>query len=335
MAVIHMEEAQGDNSASADLTNRKYTALVRCTTDDAADTGHTVLQYMIANGYGYRNSWSAGNDSNANAIITGIDPPQLIDGSCFKWETTVHYETIVFKMKDTSDGIPTTPVDVRPKITTRTIPRQVPVDKATYRSGFHADVGLTDGDESPVINSAGAVYVPAPTRARSNRLITIKRGIAAITIDEATLPTDWINSDAFTISDRQTTITVGAYELISRGWSTEPTEQEGIDFVMVTGEFELQKGGWRQEFLDRGITARAKAGDPDGKGGTVSASDIRAGMPEMRRIADLHGNPIGEPVNLDGNGQPLDVGDPPVYSLWSLEDETDVSVLSFFTGIVS
>jgi len=58
--------------------------------------------------------------------------------------------------------------------------------------------------------------------------------------------------------------------------------------------------------LDRGFTARANVGDPDGRGGTYSAGDFPEGSSGQRDILDPDGNPVSEPVLLDGKGKPLD-----------------------------
>lgn len=336
MPVIDMWQAAPENTANATLETREYTAAVYVRTDDPADTGHAVLEHMIANGYGYGSTYNAGNDANPLARIYQIDPPQLIPGSCDLWKAVARYRLLTPEEKDLNDQSPGNPVDLRPKISTSTVVREVPVDKATYRSGFHADVGLSDGDFSPIINSAKTILIPQPLRQKSNRILTITRNALAVTFSDTSFPEDWINDVAVTVSDRQTTVEIPIYGMKFLRWATSPQYHEGLDYVEVTGEFEVtwDEGGWRQDYRDEGIQCRAEAGDPDGRGGTISASDIKTGAPQIRRMIDQFGLPLPEPVRLDGNGKPLAPGDDTVYSTWSLLEEIDPKTLPFFAGIM-
>jgi len=70
--------------------------------------------------------------------------------------------------------------------------------------------------------------------------------------------------------------------------------------------------------LDRGLTARADDQDPDGRSGVISGSQAVPGQPAMRKILDQDGNPISDPVLLDGRGQPRTASEQqfPVYLRW-------------------
>ena len=59
-----------------------------------------------------------------------------------------------------------------------------------------------------------------------------------------------------------------------------------------------------------------------------------AGTPAQRRIMDPNGMPITEPILLNGNGQPLKLGDPPVYVTWSIYPEVDFRILNDFIPVV-
>jgi hypothetical protein len=81
--------------------------------------------------------------------------------------------------------------------------------------------------------------------------------------------------------------------------------------------------------LDRGLTARAEVGDADGRGGTYSVGDLPEGSSGTRVINDPDGNPISDPVLLDGRGQPR-VGSEakkPVYLLWRKYELADFNQL--------
>ena len=81
--------------------------------------------------------------------------------------------------------------------------------------------------------------------------------------------------------------------------------------------------------LDRGTAARADIGDADGRGGTYSSGDFPEGTPQVRDILDASGNPITEPVLLNGRGKPLDaVGSArPVYLTWLKYEGTNFNDL--------
>jgi len=81
--------------------------------------------------------------------------------------------------------------------------------------------------------------------------------------------------------------------------------------------------------LDRGVTARAEPGEPDGRGGTYSGGDFPDGASGTREITDPDGNPVSDPVLLDGRGQPR-VGSEakkPVYLRWRKYELADFNQL--------
>lgn len=86
--------------------------------------------------------------------------------------------------------------------------------------------------------------------------------------------------------------------------------------------------GWNRVVVDRGLDARRGQGDPNGAGGTVSASDLAAyGTVGHEPIKDKDGVPVSEPVLLDGNGQPLKPGETPVLLVYRTRPELLFSVI--------
>lgn len=88
-----------------------------------------------------------------------------------------------------------------------------------------------------------------------------------------------------------------------------------------TIEVHINPLGWRRQIVDRGLARRAIEGDPDGAGGTISASDINPGVPKIKRVVDSDGYPIAEPVLFDGDGQPLAPGLPVIYLEYEIYQE--------------
>lgn len=102
----------------------------------------------------------------------------------------------------------------------------------------------------------------------------------------------------------------------------------GEDWYDITLEFIEDEADVYE--LDRGFSARAEAGDPDGKGGTLSAGDIPEGGPVYRELTDANGNPLSEPALLNGKGQPL-TKDPTikaVYLRWEKYPSADFNQLN-------
>ncbi len=99
---------------------------------------------------------------------------------------------------------------------------------------------------------------------------------------------------------------------VSEEW--EPHIHYGQPWNTVTREFLYRETGWYVDELDQAVVARAIPGDPDGSGGYFSNSNKTQmeldGTPFCRRLLDPFGNPVTDPVPLNGNGQPLKGNDP-------------------------
>lgn len=102
-----------------------------------------------------------------------------------------------------------------------------------------------------------------------------------------------------------------------------------VNMEFLIEDAETRPKGWRLEVPDYGPSAKQEAGDPDGKGGTVSQQP--AGSPENRRMDDTHGKTIHHSVPLDGNGQPVPKGNlPSGYTriTWAAYKEADFNFLT-------
>ena len=334
MAVVEMWAGHGENTATANLETRELVATVFVRTDDAHDTGDSILDHMFLNGYGHGDHYHVGNDENTRAIIYQIDSPQLQPGSCTLWQTQVRYRVVTPSGEDQSGEIPDSPDLVQPSITTNSVMREVAIEEAIFRGGITLD-GVAVGDASPIMNSCNQILVPQPTRQKSNTLVSIGRNMLGVSVNSSTLPVEFVNQSTVVISARNTSVICSAQTLKHLAWRTNPVVVEGYDLVRVVGEFELDPHGWRRQYRDEGLQARARAGDPDGRGGTISAQQLKNGMPEVRRLFDFSGMPVSEPIRLDGAGQPLEPNQPTVYSSWSDMDEIELNTIPFFSGMLS
>lgn len=83
--------------------------------------------------------------------------------------------------------------------------------------------------------------------------------------------------------------------------------------------------------LDRGLSEYAESGDRDGRGGNYDSGDFVEGQPNQRRINDTEGQPITEPVMLDGKGKQNAIQKPDnaIYLRWEFAQPQDFSGIPF------
>jgi hypothetical protein len=96
----------------------------------------------------------------------------------------------------------------------------------------------------------------------------------------------------------------------------------GIKYFRRTCEIHINPLGWRRPLLDRGLNRRAAAGDRDAEGNIISASEVPQWVVPVRPITDPEGYTVSQPVNLDGNGAPLEAHKDPVYLEYGFYHET-------------
>jgi len=115
----------------------------------------------------------------------------------------------------------------------------------------------------------------------------------------------------------------------------EVARLNGIDYWPVTWGFEVKGTDWIDEILDRGFHRRRRVGDKDGKGGTVSQSDIIDGLPEESVLVDHDEMPLADPVPFNGDGEPLKKHEDQVWISYIKFEEFNFLTLDFFSGILT
>lgn len=194
--------------------------------------------------------------------------------------------------------------------------------------------------KGPISNSARIPIVPVPERDASSPAYRVKWVRSRADFD-FTFYINTVNSVAFTLTGSNllfTTFSNGVLyttfqklfapgTLRLRDVQVSPVKYYSRDAFEHTLEFVEDEQLLAE--LDRGTSARADIGDPDGRGGTYSSGDFPEGTPQVRDILDGSGNPITEPVLLNGKGKPLDaVGSAkPVYLKWLKYEGTDFNEL--------
>lgn len=317
----------GLNSCGVTANGREYTAELHIFGDDPEDTGHSVVEYLLTQGFVYGAPYVVGNDDTTDdTYLYEIEPPQLLQGSCVTWFTTLRYASINPALNSISGTVTTDPLELRPRISTSTVSRLKPQEKAIYLGGF--TTGWTVGVERLVTNSAGVQVIPAHEIDVHNLVVTIVRNFSSVIMNQATFPLKWINSKAFTLDSRQTKIPVPAYGMKFLGYRTEEVYEQETDFVRVTFEGELtdDPDGWRVLLLDHGTMI-------DTQDTSQYASSHQAPKEQM---VDRWNNVVSQPCNLNGAGLPVAVGDDAeFYGKWGFYRELDVKIMPFFLDIVS
>ena len=281
--------------------------------------------------------------------------------SGFIWHVEVTWKEIESDEPQSRDfptpkGNSTNPNDWSPSWIKRTQIVYEPAQQAYYKGGYsggaHAkldehsyDPGDPDADppipptpatKTAIVNSAFQPFARTPEKRRLIEIWSFRwlRTIAPNTLLNAE---NKLNSAAFTITlpgleartwDAETAL-IDTIDISSRRWGL-------VSLVEINAEIIVDPDGWRWAILDSGTAARADAGDPDGEGGTISPGDLVAGKPRLRQLVDGSANPqpLQNPVPLDGNGQPLDPGDDPVFGQWLDLDTIDFATLPYIEDLV-
>lgn len=317
MSVTEAVHHWNGTTGSRELGKQQYTAVWKVTTDTVNDQTATICDHFknagnlpyLGSAYSYR------NDSDSAATCTKIDPRRE-PKSHFQWEVVLTYSTPQSDEKEEkpdNNGNPTTDPALwidRLDISFRSI--MVPCEQAIYRGGFKAGGGAAmltpDGKVMIPCNSALVPCVPgleqevfiSVVRKQWNSGLAFQQAIADSFIGR-------VNSEAINVNVQflkyvaawpKFTVRIADY-----GGSPELINGKVVWVKRV--EAHINPLGWRRQVIDRGLHASAFPGDPDGRGGTLSASDVPTGAAPMRRIEDAQGFPVREPVLLDGKGQPL------------------------------
>jgi hypothetical protein len=321
--------------------------------DDDLDGPETVLSSMADNGLGQTyvlrtNTYVFGNDADPLAYLVSIGAPRRAGGDKLKkiWLVDTVYEFDLEKQPKLR------PVKIEPYYVQGT----EPIEYSPYFGAFNRVNGQWIGPKEfepgretykqgmvnyPIGNSSNVPILPAPEREKSTpayRVSWLKQ-----TALDASFYVDTYNSAPFNLESWVKIYNViGAPKIAPVFFKTFPygtlrlrdVQQPtvniyGQEWFNVTLEF-IEEDIYHYE-LDRGLSARAKAGDPDGRGGTYSEGDFPEGASGQREILDPDGQPVSDPVLLDGTGRPLreqSMSIPAVYLKWIKNEATNFNELN-------
>lgn len=329
----------------------EYRVRYRAYTNSPLDGPQLAIQYAEGHIARIGDYYAEGNDSRPTAWLRTWDAERE-SNSLEYWILTAVYRDEEVNEDDNrldDSGQPTdNPMDIRPEVECQTVQYTRPVEGAVYLSGFdpakRSHAMVNDGKFRPICNSALASFDPPPEADDSRWTIRVKRNVKTINCDE--VKTNCVNTAAVTFQYRGIKKTVPAWCGKLRDFQAAPRHHHQYgDYVEVTLFFDVKDvgdGTWRIKVLDQGLSARAMEGDPDGHGGLIY-EDSRAFVEEIcpqRRLVDPDGQPISEPVLLDGDGQPLnrwnDPANPkdPVYSEWRYYTEDDWNAWGILDGVI-
>jgi hypothetical protein len=343
MTILSHRSKAGANTSGVSAEGRELTAELWVESDDPEDTGHSVIQYLISEGFTYGAPYNVGNDnlssrSPVNTALYQIEPPQLAPGSATLWSVLLRYRQVVPRLQNAAGQLAATPISRRPAISISTITRAEGIEQAVYHGGFGAP-GWEPEQERQITNSAGTPYDPSKERDTHHAVLRVTRNLAFCQFDETNFPTKWVNNGNLTFQDRVTRVVVGVRQLKFLSWSTTPRFEDGIDYVEVTFEGEIKPGsGWLLEILDTGLyelgndryspDATVEIRNPTGEQAMVTTPVLLDGNGKANfvEIADPD-----NPGNMIRNGE---IG-PPHYGYWRIYEEIDIKTLGFFSGIVT
>lgn len=255
---------------------------------------------------------SGPNDSNSRAELVNVEvekEPKSADP--WLWFATLTYEEPEGAGEgEKPDGSSTgDPTEFAAEVEISTVQYRKACDKAIYKSGFSGVAATKVGDSTrrPICNSALCVFDPPPEVDDHRWVIRIKKNLAALDCD--TVKCNVVNSAEVVISYRGISKTIPALCGKTRDITARPVKHPVIGwYVEVQMYIDVDEvNDWRIEMQDRGFSARAMIGDPDGHGGAIY-NDSRAFVEDIapqRRLVDAEGFPCSEPQLLDGDGQPL------------------------------
>lgn len=189
-------------------------------------------------------------------------------------------------------------------------------------------------EETVPKNSAGVPYDPGIEEELYIKIIRISKNAAAY--DDSA-----VSSKQGTVNESAVLINKPLYNFAALVPTQKGKLLIGASFAMVNGfgywkqtvEVHINPIGWRQFLLDRGLTRAADEGDPDGRGGTISASDLPVepseGVPYQETLKDSEGYAITEPILLNGKGQPLKSSKGPFWGEWQTYIEASWSGINW------
>lgn len=307
MPVVSCNELFEGRTGRDDFTkHRTFTRVFELYTDSDADGAPT------AGGYAGLPRLGNSHPEDVAAVVVAVVPQQ--DGADpRRWLVTIEYDTQ-----------PPLPEALQPDGGDQTEPGAIaenplarkPIWKfgfqqltETLRSAYltNAD-GVNIGGSKPVVNSAGFMFDPGIQVEVSRPIITVTRNFPDIDTGFLIDMIDAVNKTSWkSLTPRQARCV---------GIEANSNWENNVFFWSITFTFALKQDTWDVRVLDAGLFERIQIGDtPDGP------------VFQIRAILDPQGNPVTEPVPLNGAGRRLPPGNPETYLVFSAYKQRDFNTL--------
>jgi hypothetical protein len=193
-----------------------------------------------------------------------------------------------------------TPSTVEPTLFENPLLRPADVSWSTVRIKRPLTV---DNAGEPIVNSAGDPFDPPLEYEQVNLIFTVVKNRAT---HDAEALRGYINA------------------INSATWLQFPAKSLRCNDITATREFENSGFFWRVTFI---FEYQARLWNPLK---VLDAGYRELFLFEHQRITDQFGAPPSRPVLLDGNGEQLPVGDPPVFLEFNVYDEADFKDFRLF-----
>lgn len=342
MAVTEVDAIKRQVSAQEGTNSIIYRVVYRVKVNDVNDGQDTVL---AGTGVPQPNStYAYGNDANADT--------KIYSRFAYRDATIIGVWYVVVEWIE--ERVPTDPNFVY-EAYPRVVPGHRTVTEVLQKTKFvnwvdSSGTTISPSPTNPLLtatdivtpsNSAGVPVLPGIERRKAIPTYTAQwyrrtwsnnysDAIYKVNDDAYTLA--WVDASATTIFTKtfayRELLLVDAQPIGIRAFNNQA-------WLLVSLEFWEQPGGWYNDELDRGLDVLVASGDDDGFGGNISPGDLVSGVPKTRRLQDVGGRDISQPVLFDGEGKALDpqAPDNAVYLRYTLDaaDEFDFDTLAVGT----
>lgn len=344
---LHSAGATGTATGTSPLRIKEnYRSRYRVKTNSALDSPDVVLAYFRGNA---SLPWMGrifryGNGGSTGAICRSVTAT-YIENSEGWYEVDCGFEPLEggedeggdqSEVGQDEEGKATEdPLKWRDEIDVGYTQISIPAESGIFRrfvGGAGDNLVLKPGTKRAVTNSAGVPFDPLPEYEVDIKIIRITRHVRDY-------PRMMFNNFQGATNSDGVTIQKPKYRFIENLRRYAARLKFNASFAIINRVKVWQQTTeiyvlpppltWRRELVDRGLDRRAMHGDPDGEGGVISTDSIDPGGAYHRKMVDAEGFPIVEPVLLDGKGQPLDPGKPPVFLEFSFYVERP------FAGLVN
>lgn len=331
VAEWRLASAGASGAATGDsplFVQTRFNAVYMMRVDDALDGPATILRYFRSSSElpWFGDGFDYGNDRDTASKCKSIAPDRIPKSNWFT--VRVDFEPLQAEEpeqgQDESGNSTDNPLLWHDEVSADYTQINIPVEVATFQ-GVKRGNGRGQplrfrriGEDGPVVNSANVVYDPPPQQEVDIKIFRLSRNVAEYNANNLNFYIGKVNSDQVTINKprpyrfrdlwRPLTARIkiigGAFQFTNNVFYWKQSVEVHILPFPLT---------WRKLVVDRGLERRQMPGDINEGGAEISASDIVAGQPAVKRIVDQNGYPVTTPVLLDGNGQPLPHNKPPVY----------------------